>query len=252
MGKKWILVTANVGDGRFYGASMRLQHQAHVSGLFTESICITNADLKYVFPEMFAWYSDDQLQGSKGYGWYAWKCGIPSYIFDKYPGEDIGIMYLDAGCELNINFITKYFLKHWMVKAERVGCVGFSIHTPENLYSKSLLLSKFYSTSNFFPSEQFQSGSWLLTGKIGRSISKDWRRIAAEDPLMTNDNLGEEVADFIAHRHDQSIFSLVLKSYKISPERMVPVGSPITRLKRLKGYFFAIWWARNLSETSLL
>jgi hypothetical protein len=112
-------------------------------------------------------------------------------------------------------------------------------------YTKSEVIAEISVASTALKSSQFQSGTWFLAGAIGKEIAREWDSLCGKAPGMTNDDSAENVPGFIAHRHDQSVLSLILKKHKILPEKVstpFPNGSLLSSFSSLKS---PIWAARN-------
>jgi hypothetical protein len=247
-----VFVTAALGDQNLLSAASRLTSQVMSLGIFDKSIIVTEKNLDQVCPWLLEWYSADQLSVSQGFGFYAWKAALSSFVFGPDWGEDDLILYLDAGCEVLPGRRTVSIMKKLVRKALLTGVVGFSSGCAEILYTKRAVWTCFPELNPQDWSNQFQSGTWLLGGVKGGQIAGEWLKVVQSSPLMTNNELGEEVTNFIAHRHDQSVLSLVFKKYRVAPEKIQPPYPRDTVLSRFHALRYPIWAARNKTKNSTI
>lgn len=240
-----LFITAGIGQEDFLHASERLKDQVAKLKIFDSLITVTERDLLAIAPWIFDWYDEEQLNESTGFGYYAWKSAIASAVVSGYWGEVDAVMYLDAGCEVLPGFRSRRMINGWIRKAQKIGAVGFSSFTPEWKYTKSELLRFLSPPKEHLKSDQFQSGAWFLAGDVGRKIATEWNQICKSGPNITNEILSRESSGFVAHRHDQSAFSILLKKHGVAPER-VPTPYPNSRFtSQLTGLRSPIWAARN-------
>jgi hypothetical protein len=247
-----IFVTAAIGDSNLVSAASRLTNQIMSLGIFDKSIIITEEDLSEVCPWLLEWYSLEYLCASQGFGFYAWKAALSSHVFGSNWSENDLILYLDAGCEVLPGKRTVSILNNLAEKALLEGAVGFSSGCAEILYTKRAIWKSFPELDPQDWSDQFQSGTWLLAGVKGKHIADDWLQVVRSSPSMTNNELDGEVANFVAHRHDQSVLSLVFKKYGIAPEKIQPPYPRDTMLSRFHALRYPIWAARNRTEKSII
>jgi hypothetical protein len=251
---KWIFITAGVGSSDFESAADRVASGMKGFNLFDEIRVFKSSDVRLFAPEIHSWYSEDELSGLKGYGWYVWKSRFAKEAIHSDSGNFDGIMYLDAGCEVFLSGFSKLRLKKYMKIAERTGSCLFKISTPERFYTKKLLIDRFQGTSVDGDLSQFQSGSWLFTGDLARHFLTAWDEIVWEDKRFTDESVspGGEVQGFVCNRYDQAVFSMVAKSLSLKACGDVPPGD-ISRFKsRVRLFFYPFAWARNRHGNSLI
>jgi hypothetical protein len=247
-----LFITAGIGSDDLYLAAERLTNQIVQLNVFDKNVIVTEQDLVKIAPWLLDWYPIEGLKNSRGYGFYAWKAAIAKAAMDGYWGITEVICYLDAGCEVLPGRRSKRLMLGWVRKAKKIGVVGFSSFTPEWKFTKSELLKYFPNLENDLATSQFQSGTWLLSGPFGKTIADEWNQICSTSESMTNDKYGEEVPGFIAHRHDQSVFSMVLKKHSIKPERLLTPYPKNKFLANLTAIRSPIWAARNRSGNTLI
>ena len=250
----WTFITAGVGSKDFEAAADRLAETVDSFQLFDKIRVFKSSDVDFYAPEISSWYSKEELSGLKGYGWYVWKSRFARTVIEKDFENSDGIMYLDAGCEAFLSAFSKKRLENYMKIAESSGSCLFRIPTPEKLYTKQLLLDRFSTTVKSLDEYQFQSGSWLFTGKVAKEFLKYWDEVVWEDKRFTDESASPdgEIEGFICNRYDQAVFSMVARSLSLSACSDVPPGD-LSRLKsRVRFFFFPFAWARNRQGVSII
>jgi hypothetical protein len=206
-------ITFGAGEEKYYDAVKRIVNQALKLNIFDNIVPYTDNDLKSD-TEFWGQHSKFIENNHRGYGYWLWKPYIIKKSMEKLNDGDV-LLYLDCGCELNIqkrNTLIKFFE---LVKSENIIGTKISI---ERLFNKMDLLLKLdmidYSYTN---SEQHQAGAiMMIVCDKTRAIVDEWYNIGSEYHFIDDSpSICENVNDFIEHRHDQSIFSLLTKKYGI-------------------------------------
>ena len=180
---------------------------------FSEIIGLTDNDLKSdeKFWRKHCHFIDNNL---KGYGFWIWK----PYIIQKYlqamDSNDI-LIYMDAGCSINTR--GKKRLREYIDiinNQTEHGILSFQMnHLEEIKYTKRKLFEHFKTDI-----QDIQSGQCMATVIIVKKtlqsmkIINEWYDVASI-PHLLNDDIGIEDYRFTSHRHDQSIYSLLVKKY---------------------------------------
>jgi hypothetical protein len=245
---KWILVTAAFGSTDFHDSATRLIAQAEKFKLFHECIVVSEENLEEFAPRILNKYGEFVNLSVPGFGYFAWKPEIIQTTFEKFP--ECGVFYVDAGCELNYNFITKLRLKGFFRIAKN-GSFFHTLNYPEAVHTKNKVLEYFEINSIDSLSPQIQATWFLLSGATGKKISKAWLESTLKDLTFIDDSRFEEDSSFLSHRHDQSIFSCVIKSMGVKPNNHRPCYRPLTPLSKLNCFLHPVWSARNRSGKSL-
>lgn len=247
-----LFITAGIGSEDLLQAAERLKRQIDELKIFDASIVVTERDLAEIAPWIFTWYSAEELKTNRGYGFYAWKPAIAKAATDGFWGDADVICYLDAGCEILPGHRSKRIIKNAIKKSKKFGVVGFSSFTPEWKFTKTKVLGLFPDSQGAQLTSQFQSGTWFLSGTVGAFIANEWNEICSASPEITNEEISVEAPGFVAHRHDQSVFSMVLKRHAIEPESL-PTPHPNRRfIPNLTALRSPIWAARNRSGNTII
>ena len=247
-----LFITAAFGSNEILKAAERLESQAKATNIFTRTLIVTESDLKDICPHLFKWYSHEELNASTGFGFFAWKSAVADAAMSGYWGDFSSVTYLDAGCEIVPGPRSRRMLKDLISLAQEKGVVAFNSGCPEWQYTKSFVWKYFENISKFDESDQLMGGVWILSGKIGKKAAVTWNSLVAQSPEMTNNYCKDSPLGFIAPRHDQSIFSLVVKSLNIKPLKVKPPFPRKSLISRVYALRFPIWAARNRTSATTI
>lgn len=247
----WLFITVGIGRNNFREAAQRLCHQAEKFEIFSKIKSIDQSEIEVIAPYLKEWYPNEGITNTSGYGWYAWKSTVAREAFNGRWGDFENIMYLDAGCEMFLSSFSRRRLIKYMNITETKGSCLFAIKTQESSYSKSEVYDKF-KEYDYRPEIQIQAGSWLMRKDVGKLISEEWENFILKGPHTVDISISPkgEHADFVEHRYDQSVFSLLAKKHKLNISDDRPPGK-IGKLKYLfRSFFFPFWWARSRNGKS--
>lgn len=247
-----LFITAAFGSQHLVDAARRLASQALETGLYSHVVIVTEDDLASISPHILEWYSLPELSELPGFGYFIWKSAIAEAATSGHWGNFDSVTFLDAGCEIVPGNRSRKSLSMLIDQSKRDGAVVFSTGCPEWQYTKPVVLEKFAGLPIDLKSDQVMGGVWILSGKVGRGIAKSWNDLVKIAPEMTNDLLISAPPGFIAPRHDQSILSMVIKKFGISPQPHMPPFPRDTFLSRMVALRFPIWAARNRSAASTI
>lgn len=192
------------GNKWFSSSKWRLDQQIRSSGWFKQTFVYGEEDL-IGHGRSFA--------DHKGAGYYWWKPIIVKKSLEKINDGDI-LLYLDAGCSFYPEHKDKFF--EYLSYLDTDDFLGFRIAHQEKHYTKRDLF-KFLDMDSPDYTDTFQiiSGIFFLV-KSPQTIElvNKWEKLASI-PHLTNDDesFNENYPDFVAHRHDQSLLSLLVKRY---------------------------------------
>jgi hypothetical protein len=245
--ESWVILTAGFGAQNFEDAAQRVQSEAEKFGVSRRVIAVLERDLASACPSTSTKYKEYFTESHHGFGYFAWKSELVNTAFQGKWGPCDGVIWIDAGCEVNVNFVSSRTLRKLMKLALVNGAAAFTLNTTDEEYSKSKLFSlpEFEQVDPKTP--QFQATWFILGGETGRLIAQKWFDISMLDiAYLDFSNAGaSESAIFIEHRFDQSIFSLVLKSFGIDAiKNFTPVDGHSVK-SQIRGFSHPVWTSRN-------
>jgi hypothetical protein len=248
-----VIATAGLGTTEFLSAGKRVIRQAQGFRIFTDYILLTTRNLPELCPLVNNKYSDYLNSSTRGFGFMSWKAELANKVLTENSGNVL-YLWVDAGCELFPSVIGKFKLKNYLQLLQRDGYLYFTLDTPESAYTKVGLFNYFPSLLKDDTTPQAQTTFFGLYGEIGQTIAQRWLSIVVSNIETVNEqNSYAWDGSRVEHRHDQSVFSLVLKEMglkaNINPLKSNRNSSPI--LNRLKYLTQPILASRNRTGTSV-
>lgn len=159
------------------------------------------------------------LKLPRGAGYWIWKFDIIRQKLDKMADNDI-LVYLDAGCSINVNGKKRYNEYIDMLNNSEYGFLSFSFHGvhKECSYTTKEILQYFNETPESNLGQDYQlMGGVLLMKKCPHTykILDKCMELLNYDPKLITDyyNKNNQCKDFRDNRHDQSILSVVRNKY---------------------------------------
>lgn len=154
--------------------------------------------------------------GSRGYGYWIWKPYIIHKMLQEIKDGDY-LMYIDAGCHLNPAGRARLIEYFDLVSQSELKIGGFQIEECHNekCWSKMDLLVHLGVENNKSILESGQvCGGHVLLQKCKNSVAfiDKWLKTAENHHLIDNSpSEKSNFEEFVEHRHDQSIFSILCK-----------------------------------------
>lgn len=226
-------------------AAARLRRQAAGSGLFDEIVVKDDQWVKSKLPDV--WRATRTDAGSRGYGFWRWKPHLLSQALQDAREKGNGVVYLDAGCELNLNQASVERFKAYFRLAEVRGLVAMTLKDPLSQWCKKEVLD-FFHLSDFQSRDTpiTQAGVLVLTPTVEcLALVEEWASCAdVNDGYLFNDELdpSAQQMQFSSHRHDQSVFTCLMSKHGMTgiPDEtwFGPAWVP-------NGCAFPIWAIRN-------
>jgi hypothetical protein len=239
-------------SGTWPEASSRVKQQ--VMNFSSFSNIVTDSDLRWLLDDQsFArdWkqHLSFMSENSRGFGYWLWKPLVLKHLSRLFP--DQGIAYFDAGCEFNINWVSKTRMNKYLKDSWREGPSIFGMDHLENVWSKADSIQRIFPEQMTNPTGQVSASViFLPPGSDREKLMRDWFEFAIEDDYhLLNDSISHLInhSNFIEHRHDQSLLSLLFKKnhYRILRDES---HNP----KFLPQFATPIWAIRNSGSKSIL
>ena len=194
---------------------------------------------------------------SKGYGFWLWKSYIIKKTLEKMNENDI-LLYCDCGCEMNYYAKNKFLEYIDLVKEKKI--LGTNSGSADYNYTKIDLI-KYFKVENDIEllKKPIMQAGYLLICKCDEmsKLINEWYTICSNNYHLIDDSQSNEknFEEFIDHRHDQSIFSLLVKKYNYINYDLDPSWTPNFNDKNIfinETIKWPIWVARNKSGESIL
>jgi len=198
------------GDNKFINSKKRIEAEAN-NFIFDEVTVYSPEILSSEFKENFK----EILKMKRGGGYMIWK---PYIIFSKLleiKDNDI-LVYLDAGCHINKEGLQRYYEYEEKIKNNKSGILATQLkgHLLEKYYTTQTIFDYFNITDKLITdTPQIQSGI-IIIRKCDQSVNiiSKWLETVYKNPMLFTDIYNEKCPNyFIDNRHDQSIFSVIMK-----------------------------------------
>ena len=248
-----VLATAGLGTSDFLAAGKRIVRQSQGFKFFTDRKLLTTGNLPSLCPKVNGDYGEFLNSSTRGFGFMSWKAELAHRVLTEHKGNVL-YFWVDAGCELFPTLIGRFAMKRYLNLLKRDGYLYFTLDTPEFSYTKVGLFDYFPTLNNRDLTPQAQTTFFGLYGETGSAIAQRWFDVVTCN-IRTVDEQDSYAYDGseVKHRHDQSVFSLVLKEMglkpNIQPLRSDKSSSPF--LNRLKYLTQPVLVCRNRTGKSV-
>lgn len=255
MCKKY-LITFGGPTNNYHDAVNRICSQAKEFNTFDTIIAYTEEDLKN--DKDFWDKNGDFLEKNKrGYGYWIWKPYIILKTLKTINEGDI-LLYLDCGCELNI--FGKDLLFDFFEKVKTKLIIGTSAGSNDIIFTKNDLIEFCDMRDNAKLGDPHMQTTILMILKCNTmcNLFTEFYEIASNNYNLIDDSpsITKNNKKFIEHRHDQSIFNMLVKKYNLINYDMDPTCFGYYPYNAnnyyTKGLKFPIWSCRNRSGIPLL
>ena len=201
--------------GSYVNAANRLVGQANNMNIFTEIKGYTLETLQSD-KQLFDKHGEFILNNKRGCGYWIWKSYLINKHIENMEDGDI-LLYCDVGCEVGIENKEKFIECIDLVKKEKLMYTR-ALNCSEIAWCKKDLLDNLeMNDEKYLNSEQLQASIiLLLVCPETRRLIKDWYDISCDyHNIDDSPSISKNYDSFIEHRHDQSIFSLLVKKYNL-------------------------------------
>ena len=195
-------------------AADRLASQALETGWFDSSEGFNLNSLKLINPEWFDLHRKFITTNARGCGYWIWKSLL---ITEKLRSIEYGdiLVYADAGHEISPAGSNRF--DEYIKLTNQFELLAFDINEPISKWTKGDLLNHFSISNNdpFTSLNQVQAGLLFIKKTTGNIILFNyWNSLSTEYAYkFINDSpsRSQNSIAFIEHRHDQSIFTLLIR-----------------------------------------
>jgi GR25 family glycosyltransferase involved in LPS biosynthesis len=245
--QKLFFLSFGGGSEDYHQAVERIGKQAESFGIFDEIKCMTELDLQKD-NEFWEKHKNFILNNKRGYGYWIWRPYLIHKIMTEKMNDGDIIVFIDAGCELNICG-KKRFLEYIDIVKQN-GTLAFQTPYPEKDYTKTdlikILKMEDENTGQIQGGMQFyikcKKNIDILNQIYKLSIMMNYRYVDDSPSIEKNDETFKE------HRHEQSILSLLLKKNNCHYIKDETYFHPNWR----DGIEYPIWAIRNRSGESYI
>ncbi len=230
------LVSFGGPSEQYVKAVERLRQQAIQMNVFSSIHIYTHRDL---LSDPAFKFKDFVQNNPRGYGYWIWKAYYIQKVLHQIPEGDL-LMYLDAGCELNPYGKRRLFELVPIVINKKI--IGTHSISTDITYTKRITRESIPLSKELLAKNQMQAG-YLFMRKCPEIITLiyNWNKWNSCVELL-DDTTSNEYPEFIDHRHDQSIFNLLVKSSGLHNYNAEPADVRINN---------PVWYCRNRDGTPM-
>lgn len=232
------------GSPKYYPTMERLIKEAYESNFFDYIHPVKYSDLpfQYKITNMFR-----LLESTRGFGYMFWKSFIVNEKLRSLKNGDI-LIYCDAGSKIDPSGINRY-KEYLSIVNNGSGLLRFELDHIEKQYTKRAVFDFFNLdiNSEIANSKQLMSGTFIIRKCLNTiDIMNQFYDLChnkyylLKDPYFFN----EQHAEFISHRHDQSLFSILSKlhncdiipdeTWKENMNELINIPFHSARIRRVK------------------
>jgi len=201
------------GNNDFKNQTIRLKQQAESTGWF-DNVIIEN---QTTINEFYSDHKNFIDSNPRGYGYWIWKPYVILRLLLNINDNDY-IFYTDAGASIINHKQDKLSDYITILDNSDKPILTFGAQYQEKQFQKRVLLDHFnlIHDYHFLESSQVESGIIICKkNKFVIDFFKQWLELCLENHhIFVTDEINEESNDFIEHRHDQSILSILCKINK--------------------------------------
>lgn len=201
-------------DSRMLPSLIRIGRQAEEFGIFKNIFLWNEYDFDVEFKGQF---QDKLLRGSRGYGYWVWKPYVIQKALKNIPEGTI-LLYLDAGCHLNKEGMSKFNEYISVVKDSLSGILVSELTNDyiEKYYTKGDVFDffKVRDVLSITDTPQRQGGViFIRKTKENEQMIHDWLSVFYGSFHLVDDTISlcPNFEGFVENRHDQSIWSILTK-----------------------------------------
>jgi len=204
------VIFTTYADRKWFLKKIILQAQAKKIG-FTK----TTSWSKKNIPKHYQTATSPYILHRRGGGYWLWKPYVIYAEIQNIKENDI-LVYLDAGCEIQCSNQGKDVFRSYLNILEQDPIIAFEYPASIGAWTNDATLRYF----NVQPEAQILQESQVEAGCLiikkcpeSERIIQAWLDIATNHPALFSDDYNLETlrSEFIDHRHDQSILTLLLR-----------------------------------------
>lgn len=246
------LLTAGLGQENFRASAERLIRQASELYRFDLVLNLGTSQVLDLCPTTAQIYEKFLNSKFPGFGFWAWKPEIVYEVASGKFGPIEQIVWVDSGCEIFSNDITRTVFRNRVISASRGYGWFHTLDTNDIEYSKRVVIEKFPNLKKeSLGKPQIQANYFHLNVLKSMELIEKWYTYSRHVNLMNLDVRKDEDVSFIEHRSDQSLLSLLTKDMSIyANAKNLPSGR--TNFSKIRGMVHPIWIARNRTGNSIL
>lgn len=194
------------GERDFQLSKFRLSNQAILSDWFSRIICLDKIFLLEKFSDKIYY-----MENTRGYGYWFWKPYCILKTLQTIPKNEV-LLYVDSGCSINYHGKEKFDRFLESIYDQDKIMLGFTMDMTKRWTKRDLYVYTNTDSLNFHNGPQTIGGInfWKHTDETLDFINQWFKLSLIENLIDDSESLAKNYEEFIEHRHDQSILSLLV------------------------------------------
>lgn len=197
-------------DSTFATARDRIKREALHSGFFSRLMAFSETDL----PENLRAFCERNKHIDRGYGCYIWKSYVVSTVAELPDLDGQIVFWIDSGTWIN-RFGVTVFKRYLAALTDEKPFVVFERLDHKETYSTKRGVFHALDAYAYVDTHPIMAGIFgFKVNALSRSVLAAWRNTCLTNPKLLDQSpcdAGPEFPGHQANRHDQGIFSLLLK-----------------------------------------
>jgi hypothetical protein len=205
------LITFAAGDPIWNLASLRLSLQARKSGVFAKTKRYSKNSLRRILTQEDLNFIQ---RTPRGHGLWIWKAAITLDFLSKNPDVDV-ILYLDAGCDFVYTDKSLVAWRNYIRLLEKKDAIVFQMTQTEIEWTKAEVVQRMKPKENILESGQLIAGAYFMRREFAFEFCNNWLELMRhENYSLLSEEFNATIQNhrFRMPRHDQSIFSILMKN----------------------------------------
>lgn len=193
---------------RYTGSLVRIRAEARGMGRFAT---VAAVDERFLGPDYWRVHGATVRQHPRGFGLFTWKPHVLRRRLAELPAGDL-LVYCDAGCSVNREGRDRLDDYLALAAGHASGTLAFALAGRVGEWTKrAALVAAAADDEAMRRREMLLAGILVLcAGPAALDLVREWERRMADVRIVDDSPApGGEHPEFRAHRHDQSIFTLL-------------------------------------------
>lgn len=240
-----VLITFGAGSSGWKDAARRIHRDANACELFSSVEIFDEKWIQDFEPELWTQIRNHlKSNQKKGFGYWLWKPALLKWADQKWPEKQI--LYVDSGFHIDLKENLASDFSNFLKISFELGGIAFEqIGLQEECWTKKEIFDFFKCTSEDKVKNQLYAGFILMSPGRTRTflVNEFYDLTKFRNGCLFDDNLDSNQSNnLIETRHDQSIFSILWRKYKL------PTTPDLTSISNSGNFLFIA--ARNRTGLS--
>lgn len=198
---------ASFASGRLLGSLTRIHAEAVALGRFRSIRTLTP---RWLGRDYWAVHAETARRHRRGFGFWTWKPYVVRRLLGEIPAGDI-LVYCDAGCSLNVEGVPRLDTYASLAAGHPSQVLAFTLDQTVGAWTKRATLLAAAAPDEVRARPMVSATALVVrSSAVAADLVREWERRMGDLTIVDDSpSPGGEHPEFKAHRHDQSVFSLL-------------------------------------------